>query len=197
MFRIGYWQTNRKTDGITTSISAYSGGPYASGRPISDTDARGQPSWIGEFVIFPKGIRWSSVRDHRAPFRAAQIKFTILSCLGRYVGCRYSLWVWGCSSPLSRSDIIRQRTITQTAAALLPPRYVLPAPKTANTAGRTIFFFLPHANHHHHSSILTDDRYSSLALSIGRARCSHLGRFITPLSLSLSKLRSRSLSLSL
>jgi len=29
-----------------------------------------------------------------------------------------SLWLWGWSSPLSRSDIVRQRTVTQTAAPL-------------------------------------------------------------------------------
>lgn len=56
----------------------------------------------------------------------------------------YSLWLWGWSSPLSRSDIIRQRTITQTAAALLPPRYLhTHRTEVRDTAGWTIFFLPP------------------------------------------------------
>lgn len=55
----------------------------------------------------------------------------------------YSLWIWGWSSPLSRSDIIRQRTITQTAAALLPPRATCLHCWRRSTQPAERFFFFP------------------------------------------------------
>lgn len=68
----------------------------------------------------------------------------------------YSLWLWGWSSPLSRSDIIRQHTITQTAAAFLPPRSTC----TPQPAERFLFYSaperqIPRSLHHSHISATT------------------------------------------
>jgi len=92
--------------------------------------ARGRPSWNGAGPVITAAGRDAGAVGPAARKRIRVFRFPRAGDRVRAAVC-YSLWLWGCSSPLSRSDIVRQtHNRTQTAArALAAP---LPAPDTTH-----------------------------------------------------------------
>lgn len=154
----GIWRDNKFSQG-TDRKTQYA---LRRRRPADKTSAAGSAVAGSGSAILDSRIRYlprnAALRHSRYGIRApadhSRYRFAWRKLLSQTP--HYSLWLWGWSSPLSRSDIIRQRTITQTAAAFLPPRSTC----TPQPAERFLFYSAPEcqtprSRHHSHISAST------------------------------------------